>query len=82
MTDETGTWEQPGFGNDLDAVAIDLITAHIQQVFADLDPLALVNAAGVDLSTNDKATVAHMIDNATVEIEIDFSESGDHPHEH
>lgn len=74
MTDETNVWEQPGFENGLDAVAVDLITAHIQQIFADLDPLQLVEAAGLDLSAEDKATVAHLIDHATVEMEIDFSE--------
>ncbi|MCC6496356.1 MAG: hypothetical protein IT193_08865 [Propionibacteriaceae bacterium] len=82
MTDETEVWEQPGFENGLDAVAVDLITAHIQQIFADLDPLQLVEADGLDLSPEDKKAVADLIDHATVELEIDFSGEGDHPHEH
>ncbi len=82
MTDETDVWEQPGFEDGLDAIAVDLITAHIQQIFADLDPLQLVEAAGLDLSAEDRRTVAHLIDNATVELEIDFSGEGDLPHEH
>lgn len=82
MTDETNQWEQPGFENGLDAVAVDLITTHIQQIFADLDPRALVEAGGLDLTAEDKETVARMIDHATVELEIDFSEAENHPHHH
>jgi hypothetical protein len=81
-TDQSPQWEQPGFEDGLDAVAVDLITGHIQQIFADLDPLQLVEAAGLQLSPEDKATVAHLIDNATVEIEIDFADETEHPHPH
>ena len=65
-------WQQPPFGNDLDAVAVDLITELIQQVFAELDPVRLVQASGRPLSDVDKQTVAHLIDHAVVEIEVDF----------
>ncbi len=80
MTDESTGWEQPGFGNDLDAIAVELISAQIQQIFAELDPLKLVEDAGLDLTDEDKATVAHLIDSAVVEMEIDFSREGDHEH--
>ncbi len=82
MTDDNTPWEQPGFGNNLDAIAVQLISAQVQQIFADLDPLKLVEDAGLDLSDEDKATVAHLIDCAVVEMEIDFSLEGEHEHEH
>jgi hypothetical protein len=77
---DDNAWEQPGFEDGLDAVAVDLITALVQQVFADLDPLQLVEAAGLNLSAEDKAAVAHMIDHATVELDIDFGDEADHTH--
>lgn len=84
MADEHGTteWEQPGFGGNLDAVAVQLISAHVQRIFTELDPLQLVEDAGLDLTDEDKATVAHLIDCAVVEMEIDFSGEDDHDHEH
>lgn len=65
-------WEQPPFGAGLDEIAVDLITTVLQQVFADLDPVELVAASGVDLADEDRQTVADMIDSAIVEIEIGF----------
>ena len=82
MTDGTPGWEQPGFENNLDAIAVELISAHVQAIFAALDPLQLVEDAGLDLSDEDKATVAHLVDCAVVEMEIDFSSEDEHDHEH
>ena len=76
------TWEQPGFVNNLDAVAVQLISAHVQRIFAELDPLQLVEDSTLDLTAEDKATVAHLIDCAVVEMEIDFSGEDEHEHEH
>lgn len=81
-SDDSTNWEQPGFGQGLDAVAVDLITAHIQQIFSELDPRQLVEAAGLDLTEEDKKTVAHMIDTAVVEIDIDFSGADADTHQH
>ena len=81
MTDHTTGWEQPGFARSLDAVAVELISTHIQAVFAALDPLQLVKDARLELSDEDKATVAHLIDCAVVEMEIDFTLEGEHEHE-
>ena len=80
MADETGEWEQPGFEHNLDAIAVELISAHVQSIFAALDPAKLVENAGLDLSDEDKATVAHLIDCAVVEMEIDFSRESEHDH--
>lgn len=74
----TGGWEQPRFEDGLDAVAVDLITAVAQQVFADLDPVKLVAEAAPDLSEEDRATVAALIDSAVVELDIDFSREHEH----
>jgi hypothetical protein len=82
MTDETPGWEQPGFENNLDAIAVELISVHVQAIFAALDPLQLVEDAGLDLSAEDKTSVAHLIDCAVVEMEIDFSREDEHDHEH
>lgn len=65
-------WQQPPFGRGLDAIAVDLITELVQQVFADLDPVQLVEASGRPLNEADKRTVAHLIDHAVVELEVDF----------
>ncbi|MGC3993077.1 MAG: hypothetical protein QM779_02925 [Propionicimonas sp.] len=71
MTDST--WEQPGFEDSLEATAVNLITNFVQEIFADLDPLELVRAGAPELSAEDQRTVAHLIDEAVVEIEVDFS---------
>ena len=80
--DDTTEWEQPGFGNNLDAIAVELISAEVQRIFGELDPVKLVEEAGLDLTAEDKATVAHLIDTAVVEMEIDFSGEVEHEHEH
>jgi hypothetical protein len=80
MTDDGSEWEQPGFTHNLDAVAVQLISAHVQLIFAELDPLQLVEDADLDLADEDKATVAHLIDCAVVEMEIDFSGEVEHDH--
>ena len=73
MRDEAGQgWEQPPFGEGLDAIAVDLITGLMQRVFAEMDPGALVAESGLDLSDEDRVTVANMIDTAIVEIEVGF----------
>ncbi len=73
MRDEAGQgWEQPPFGEGLDAIAVDLITTLMQEVFAELDPVQLVANSGLDLSEEDRARVAEMIDRAIVEIEVGF----------
>ena len=77
----TAGWQQPPFGEGLDAVAVDLITAVVQQVFADLDPLELAATAAPDLSAEERAKVAELIDSAVVELDIDFSGEDDH-HDH
>lgn len=59
-------------GNGLDAIAVDLITQLVQQVFADLDPVRLVENANLNLTEADRLHVAHLIDHAVVELEIDF----------
>ena len=84
MADKDGTmeWEQPGFGENLDAIAVELISAEVQRIFSELDPVRLVEEAGLDLTAEDKATVAHLIDTAVVEMEIDFSGEVEHEHEH
>ena len=83
MTDDSPGWEQPGFGTNLDAVAVQLISAKVQAIFAALDPLQLVEDAGLELSDEDKATVAHLIDCAVVEMEIEFSLEDEHDtHDH
>ena len=84
MADEHGTreWEQPGFGDSLEAIAVRLISAEVQRIFAELDPLQLVEDAGLDLADEDNSTVAHLIDCAVVEMEIDFSGEDDHDHDH
>ena len=86
MTDESTPWEQPGFGDNLDATAVQLISAHVQRIFTELDPLQLVRDAELDLTEEEKATVAHLIDCAVVEMEIDFSredeDEDDHDHDH
>ena len=84
MADKDGTmeWEQPGFGENLDAIAVELISAEVQRIFSELDPVRLVEEAGLDLTAEDKATVAHLIDTAVVEMEIDFSGEVEHDHEH
>ena len=82
MTDETTGWEQPGFAHNLEAAAVELISAHVQAIFAALDPRQLVEDAGLDLSDEDKTTVAHLIDCAVVEMEIDFSREDEHNHGH
>jgi len=82
VTDDSTGWEQPGFGTTLDAVAVQLISAHVQAIFAALDPVQLVEEAGLELSDEDKATVAHLIDCAVVEMEIDFSLEDEHDHDH
>ena len=78
--DITSKWEQPGFVNNLDAIALELISAHVQAIFVALDPRQLVEDAGLGLSDEDKATVAHLIDCAVVEMEIDFSREDEHEH--
>ena len=82
MTDETGEWEQPGFEHNLDAIAVTLISDHVQAIFVALDPAQLVEDAGLDLPDEDKATVARLIDCAVVEMEIDFSLEDEHDHDH
>jgi len=84
MADKDGTmeWEQPGFGENLDAIAVELISAEVQRIFSELDPVRLVEEAGLDLTAEDKATVAHLIDTAGVEMEIDFSGEVEHDHDH
>ena len=73
MRDEAGQgWEQPPFEEGLDAIAVDLITTLMQEVFAELDPVQLVANSGLDLSEEDRARVAEMIDRAIVEIEVGF----------
>lgn len=73
MRDEAGQgWEQPPFGEGLDAIAVDLITGLMQRVFAELDPGELVAESGLDLSEEDRRVVAAMIDTAIVEIEVGF----------
>ena len=72
MSDQGG-WEQPDFENTLEATAIDLITAFVQDAFVALDPLALVRTRASHLSPEDQAAVAHLIDEAVVELEVDFS---------
>ncbi len=73
MHDEAGHgWEQPPYGEGLDAIAVDLITTLMQQVFAELDPAQLVADSGLDLSEEDGRTVAQMIDTAIIEIEVGF----------
>ena len=73
-------WEQPGFRENLDAIAVELISAEVQRIFSELDPVKLVEDAGLDLTAEDKATVAHLIDTAVVEMEIDFSGEVEHEH--
>ena len=68
--------------NNLDAIAVELISAEVQRIFAELDPVKLVEDAGLDLTPEDKATVAHLIDTAVVEMEIDFSGEVEHDHDH
>ena len=80
--DDTTEWEQPGFRENLDAIAVELISAEVQRIFGELDPVKLVEDAGLDLTAEDKATVAHLIDTAVVEMEIDFSGEVEHDHEH
>jgi hypothetical protein len=84
MADKDGNteWEQPGFRENLDAIAVELISAEVQRIFSELDPLKLVEDAGLDLTPEDKATVAHLIDTAVVEMEIDFSGEAEHDHDH
>jgi len=82
MAHDDSEWEQPGFGNNLDAIAVELISAEVQRIFGELDPVKLVEEAGLDLTAEDKATVAHLIDTAVVEMEIDFSGEVEHEHEH
>ncbi len=67
------TWEQPDFQSTLEAAAVDLITHRVQQVFAELDPVQLVEVGAPELSEHDRHIVADLIDNAVVEIEVDFS---------
>lgn len=74
MSDE---WEQPGFENTLEAAAVDLITAVVQETFLGLDPLELVRTRAAHLSDADQRIVADLIDNAVVEVEVDF---GAHEH--
>ena len=78
--DDTTEWEQPGFRENLDAIAVELISAEVQRIFGELDPVKLVEDAGLDLTAEDKATVAHLIDTAVVEMEIDFSGEVEHEH--
>ena len=80
--DDTTEWEQPGFRENLDAIAVELISAEVQRIFSELDPVKLVEDAGLDLTAEDKATVAHLIDTAVVEMEIDFSGEVEHDHDH
>jgi len=80
MTDDDNGWEQPGFPHGLDAIAVELISAEVQRIFTELDPRQLVEAAGLELSDEDKVTVAHLIDCAVVEMEIDFSREDEHEH--
>ncbi|MCB0912238.1 MAG: hypothetical protein KDB60_11545 [Propionibacteriaceae bacterium] len=75
MTDDTD-WEQPGFENTLEAAAVDLITGFVQDAFVALDPLELVRTRASHLSAADQAAVAHLIDEAVVELEVDFSGHG------
>ncbi|HEY3546126.1 MAG TPA: hypothetical protein VGK17_08535 [Propionicimonas sp.] len=82
MAHDDTEWEQPGFGTNLDAIAVELISAEVQRIFAELDPGKLVEDAGLDLTPEDKATVAHLIDSAVVEMEIDFSGEVEHDHDH
>ncbi|HEY3337271.1 MAG TPA: hypothetical protein VGK18_02105 [Propionicimonas sp.] len=82
MAHDDTKWEQPGFASKLDALAVELISAEVQRIFAELDPLKLVEDAGLDLTAEDKATVAHLIDAAVVEMEIDVSGEAEHDHEH
>lgn len=74
MTDDTDAgWQQPDFQNTLEAAAVDLITGLVQEVFLELDPLELVRTRASHLSAEDQQAVAHLIDEAVVELEVDFS---------
>lgn len=74
MSDDTTTdWEQPEFEDTLEAAAVELITSVVQQVFTELDPVALVEAQAAHLSPEERAAVAALIDNAVVELEVDFT---------
>lgn len=74
MTDSTDAgWQQPDQEDPLEATAIDLITQIVQEAFLELDPLELVRTRAPQLSADDQAVVAHLIDEAAVELEVDFS---------
>lgn len=74
MTDDTDAgWQQPDFQDTLEAAAVDLITGLVQEVFLELDPLELVRTRASHLSPEDQQAVAHLIDEAVVELEVDFS---------
>jgi hypothetical protein len=64
-------WEQPLFDGGLERVAVDLITGVVQRMFAELDPLALVESAEA-IGAQDKRTVADLIDRAVVELDVSF----------
>lgn len=72
MTEPTDG-EQPEVADNLEAVAVNLITSLIQEIFADLDPVELVEAGAPELSAEDRRAVADLIDGALVELEVDFS---------
>jgi hypothetical protein len=74
VSDTDGTWEQPEQGDDLETVAVNLITSFVQEMFADLDPAQLVEAGAPDLSEDDRHRVADLIDGALVELEVEFDQ--------
>jgi hypothetical protein len=83
MADNDSGRQQPGpDGNDLEAIAVDLISAHVERIFTELDATQLVEDAGLEVSEAQKAAIAHLIDTAAVEMEIDFSAEDDHEHQH
>lgn len=69
----SSTWEQPPFDDGLLGVAVRLITEVVQDVFRGLDPLALVQSAGGNLTPAEERIVAELINQAVVELDIDFS---------
>lgn len=74
MTDSTDAGrQQPDREDPLEATAIDLISQVVQEAFLELDPLELVRRRAPQLSADDQAVVAHLIDEAAVELEVDFS---------
>lgn len=67
-------WEQPSWRKTLEQAAADVISEFVQGIFTDLDPMDLVDAAGLEgFDEDDLDEVAGLINLAVVELEIDFS---------